>query len=77
MKTVSTTDAKATMNALVAEVSAGQTVTITHRGRPAAILSPVAPEQRRFGTFAGVVSRTEEFDAPMSEEELAEWGEAG
>jgi prevent-host-death family protein len=75
MKTVTTTDAKARLNGLLKEVSAGETVTITSHGHPVAVLSKAEPPERKLGQFAGVVTPTDDFDAPMSEEDLALWGE--
>lgn len=46
MDSVSLADAKARLSELVDRVEAGETVTITRRGKPAAILGP-APVQRR------------------------------
>ena len=46
MKLVSTTEAKAKLNALLVEVAAGETVTITSHGRPVAVLSKAEPPVR-------------------------------
>lgn len=76
MKTVTTTEAKAKLNALLSEVAGGETVTITSHGRPVAVLSKAEPTVRKLGQFAGQVSLTGDFDAPLSDEELALWGES-
>lgn len=76
MKTVTTTEAKAKFNALLVEVAAGETVTITNHGRPVAVLSGAEQPTRKWGRFAGRITLTDEFDAPMSEEELAPWESA-
>jgi prevent-host-death family protein len=76
MKTVTTTEAKAKLNALLAEVATGQTVTITSHGRPVAVLSKAEPPARKLGQFAGLITLTDDFDAPMSEDDLALWGES-
>ena len=73
MKTVTTTEAKARLNALLTEVEAGETITITNHGRSIAVLSKADPHRRRFGQFAGLVTLTDDFDAPLGEEELAAW----
>lgn len=76
VKTVSTTEAKAKLNALLAEVAAGESFTITSHGRPVAVLSAATAPGRRFGQWAGLVQPTHDFDAPMSDDELRLWGEA-
>jgi prevent-host-death family protein len=76
MKTVTTTEAKAKLNALLTEVAAGETVTITSHGRPVAVLSKAEPAARKFGQFAGLIALSDDFDAPMSEEDLALWEES-
>lgn len=74
MKTTSSTEAKARLNALLAEVVAtGEPVTITSHGKPVAILSPVTPIPRRFGQLAGRISVPEDFDAPLDPADLALW----
>ena len=74
MKTVTTTEAKAKLNSLLTEVDAGETFTITSHGRPVAVLSkPTAA--RKLDQFAGQIEIPDDFDAPMSEEDLARWGE--
>lgn len=77
MKTVSTTEAKARLNALLVEVESGESFTITSHGRPVAVLSKAEPPARTFGRFAGLITIGDDFDAPLAEEELAEWGEVG
>ncbi|MGN8025230.1 type II toxin-antitoxin system Phd/YefM family antitoxin [Microbacterium sp. 22242] len=73
MHTVTSTEAKAKLNALLAEVEkTGSPLTITSHGRPVAILSPVAPRKRVFGQFPGVVI-PEDFDAPLPDEEMDAW----
>lgn len=76
MRVVSTTEAKAKLNALLAEVAGGETITITSHGRPVAVLSKAEPPARKFGQFAGLITIPDDFDAPMSEDDLALWGES-
>ncbi|MFT4216056.1 MAG: type II toxin-antitoxin system prevent-host-death family antitoxin [Micropruina sp.] len=76
MKTVSTTEAKTKLNALLVEVAAGESITITSRGRPIAVLSKVEPPARTFGQFAGLITIGDDFDTAMTPEELADWGES-
>lgn len=74
MKTVSSTEAKAKLNALLAEVEAtGSPVTITNHGRPAAILSPPNPTPRTFGQLADKITIPDDFDAPLSGADLEPW----
>lgn len=75
MKTISTTEAKAKLNALLAEVETGESYTITSHGRPVAVLSKAEPAGRVFGRFAGQVTVADDFDAPMTSDDLADWGE--
>ena len=76
MKVVSTTEAKAKLNALLVEVAAGETVTITCHGRPVAVLSKAEPPVRKFGQLAGLITIPDDFDAPMGEDDLELWGES-
>ena len=78
MKTVSSTEAKARLNALLAEVQrTGSPVTITTHGRPVAVLTPVHAPQRTFGQLPTLVFG-EDFDAPLPESEVTAWeGGAG
>ena len=49
VKTVTTTEAKAKLNALLADVErSGASVTITNHGRPVAVLMPAHQGRRRF-----------------------------
>ena len=50
---VTITEAKATLNALLAEVErTGASVAITKRGRPVAVLMPAQQRTRRFGQLS-------------------------
>lgn len=75
MRTVTTTEAKATLNSLLSAVATGETVTITNHGRPVAVLSQPAPPTRKFGQFADLITIPDDFNAPMDSEDLALWGE--
>lgn len=73
MKTVSSTEAKAQLNALLAEVErTGSPVTITSRGRPVAVLSPVKPQPRIFGQLPNMRIGAD-FDLALPAAELAAW----
>ncbi|KRQ23321.1 MULTISPECIES: type II toxin-antitoxin system Phd/YefM family antitoxin [Mycobacteroides] len=73
MKTITSTDAKARLNAVLAEVErTGEPVTITSHGRPVAVLSPAQATPRTFGQFPNlVVPKT--FDDPLPADELSAW----
>lgn len=74
MKTVSSTEAKAKLNALLVEVeSSGVPVTITTHGRPVAILSPAMPARRITGSLHGVLEIPDDFDAQLADADLAFW----
>jgi prevent-host-death family protein len=73
MKTVTSTEAKAKLNALLAEVErTGVAVTITTHGRAVAVLSPAQPRPRKFGQLPGLVV-PDNFDEPLPESEIAAW----
>ncbi|QDQ97144.1 type II toxin-antitoxin system Phd/YefM family antitoxin [Tomitella fengzijianii] len=78
MKAISSTKAKARLNALLAEVEmTGRPVMITSRGRPVAVLSPAAERSRTFGALSGMKIPAR-FDDPLTDAELAQWeGAAG
>lgn len=73
MRTITSTEAKNRLNALLAEVGrTGEAVTITSHGRPVAVLSPVQATPRTFGQFPKlVVPKT--FDDPLPADELNAW----
>lgn len=73
MKTVTSTEAKAKLNALLAEVErSGSPITITNHGRQVAVLSPVQPRARVFGQLPGLVVPGS-FDDPLPDDERAAW----
>lgn len=71
--TVTTTEAKAHLHALLDQVAGSATVTITRRGRAVAVLSAPEEPPRRFGYLAGKVSVPDDFDEALDEDELALW----
>jgi prevent-host-death family protein len=72
-KTISSTEAKAGLNALLAEVErTGTSVTITNHGRPVAVLMPVQQMPRRFGQLPNLIV-PDNFDEPLPETELVAW----
>jgi prevent-host-death family protein len=73
MKTVTSTEAKAKLNALLAEVErTGVAVTITNHGRAVAVLSPAHPRPRKFGQLRALVV-PDNFDEPLPDAEIAAW----
>jgi prevent-host-death family protein len=73
VKTVTSTEAKAKLNALLAEVErTGMAVTITNHGRAVAVLSPAHPRPRKFGQLPALVV-PDDFDEPLPDAEIAAW----
>ena len=73
MKTVTSTEAKAKLNALLAEVErTGTSITITNHGRAVAVLAPAEPRPRRFGQLPALTV-PDDFDEPLPDAELAAW----
>jgi len=73
MKSVSSTEAKARLNALLAEVQrTGASVTITNHGRPVAVLSPARPARRKFSQLP-TLAVPDTFNDPLPESEIAAW----
>ncbi len=73
--TVNTHEAKTTLSRLLAEVEAGGEVVIARAGKPIARLVPAnEPVQGvQFATARGQIWYAPDWDAPMTEEELAEF----
>lgn len=76
-------EAKTRLSALLEAVSRGEEVVIKNRNRPVARLVPIEPPKRRpvFGSAREAFERSgltdEDIDralAPMTDEELEEWG---
>ncbi|ORW05386.1 type II toxin-antitoxin system Phd/YefM family antitoxin [Mycobacterium kyorinense] len=73
MKTITSTEAKAKLNAILAEVErTGVSVTITNHGRPVAVLAPAHPRRRKFGQLP-TLAVPEGFDDPLPDAEIAAW----
>lgn len=73
MRTVSSTEAKAKLNALLAEIErTGIPVTITNHGRAVAVLAPIEQRQRRFGQLTNLVVPAD-FDEPLPAAEIDAW----
>ncbi|WP_428338392.1 type II toxin-antitoxin system Phd/YefM family antitoxin [Mycobacterium sp.] len=73
MKTVTSTEAKAKLNAILAEVDrTGVSVTITTHGRPVAVLTPAHRRGRKFGQLPALTVQ-DTFDDPLPDSEIAAW----
>ncbi len=71
MDPVSVSDAKTHLSRLLDAVEAGEEVVITRNGRPVArLVAATAPPRRRFGTMRGAVTVGDDFDAPLSIDDL-------
>ena len=71
--TVTSTEAKNRLNALLAEVErTGMAVTITNHGRPVAKLVPVETVPRKFGQLPKLLV-PRDFDEPLPDSELDHW----
>lgn len=83
MVEVNVYEAKTRLSALLEAVSRGEEVVIKNRNRPVARLVPIEPPKRRpvFGSAREAFEKSgltdEDIDralAPMTDEELEEWG---
>ncbi len=80
MPEIGLSEAKTRLSELVRQVRAGETFVITHRGAPAAKLTPLAPIKRRAsGQIAEAVRRLRAMSKVegVSHEELRSWIEEG
>lgn len=76
MQTVNIHAAKTRLSRLVDEAAAGQEIVIARAGKPVARLMPLAPPsqqapKRVLGILAGRLRVPADFDAPLSDEDLA------
>jgi prevent-host-death family protein len=73
VKTVTSTEAKTKLNALLAEVErTGESVTITNHGRAVAVLIPARQRPRRFGQLPALAV-PDTFDDPLPDTESTAW----
>ena len=64
-------DAKSRFSELVKLAADGEEILITRNGRPVArLVRAVAEPRRHFGTMKGVASVADDFDAPLSVDDL-------
>lgn len=74
-KSVGVHEAKTHLSRLLQDVAAGDEIVITRRGEEVArLVAPTSDRQPRFGIDEGRFTVPDDFDAPMTEEELAEFG---
>jgi prevent-host-death family protein len=67
-------DAKTQLSALVDAAAAGQEIVIAKNGKPMAKLVAFRGKaKRKPGRLKGKIWMADDFDAPMSEEEIAAW----
>ena len=79
MATYNIYDAKAHFSKLVEQATEGEEVVIAKAGKPVVKMVPIKKEEakgkRKFGqNLLGITYIAPDFDEPMSEEELKEWG---
>ena len=76
MKTVNMHEAKTHLSRLVEEAAAGTEIIIAKAGKPCARLVPLEPARkpRKFGSMKGKIWMSDDFNAPMSDEDLRLWG---
>lgn len=72
--TVNMHEAKTELSRLVERALVGEDVVIARAGVPVVRLVPVAQQgQRKLGQWRGKVQMAPDFDAALSEQELADW----
>ncbi len=73
-KIVNMHEAKSNLSRLVEEAEAGEVIVLARAGKPVVTLVPVRPaRRRRLGRWKGKVVMSEDFDAPLSDRDLAAW----
>lgn len=72
--TINLYEAKTQLSTLVDAAANGQEIVIAKNGKPMAKLVPFrAKVKRKPGRLKGKIWLSDDFDAPMSEEEIAAW----
>jgi len=76
MSTVNIHEAKTHLSRLVEDAAAGDEIVIAKAGRPVARLVALAGEKcpRKIGVLKGKLVVPEDFDAPLSADELRDFG---
>jgi prevent-host-death family protein len=67
MDTLTVSQAKAQLSAIIERVAAGETIAIGRRGRPEVMLTPFAAQSgpRPLGTYTGPLELADDFDDPL------------
>ncbi|HYF18711.1 MAG TPA: type II toxin-antitoxin system prevent-host-death family antitoxin [Ramlibacter sp.] len=73
METVNIYEAKTRLSQLVDKAAAGEDVVLSRHGKPLVRITRLtdAKRQIRFGVLKGKIKVPKEFDAPLTDEELA------
>ena len=66
-------EAETQLSSLLDQVAAGENIIITKNGHPIAKLVPFKVPIRKPGRLKGKIWISPDFDAPMTEEEIAAW----
>ncbi len=76
MDPVNIHDAKTHFSKLIERVLLGEEIVIARAGRPVAKLVPITPDtgDRRPGSAKGTFVVPPDFDAPLPDDVIAEWG---
>ena len=73
MQTINIHEAKTHLSRLLEQVAGGEEIVIAKAGKPIARLVPLetAPKKRRLGLLKGKLNVQDDFDAPLTDDELA------
>lgn len=73
MQTINIHEAKTHLSRLLEQVAGGEEIIIAKAGKPIARLVPldVPPKKRQLGLLKGKLDVPDDFDAPLTEDELA------
>ncbi|MBS3896363.1 type II toxin-antitoxin system Phd/YefM family antitoxin [Silanimonas sp.] len=76
METINIHEAKTHLSRIVEQVAAGRDVLIAKAGKPMVKMVPIATGKTviRFGVLKGTIRVPEDFDAPLPENVLANFG---
>lgn len=66
-------DAKTQLSSLVDKAASGEEIVIAKNGTPMAKLVAFKPARRKPGRLKGKIWLSPDFDAPMTDEEIAAW----
>jgi prevent-host-death family protein len=78
VKVVNMHEAKTNLSQLIEQVERGEEIVLARAGKPVArIVALRATERRQLGQWKGRVRMSDDFDAPLPEDELAAWSGDG